>query len=227
VKSVGSLHWLVRMIAGRQYTLFRSTFGMSTSTRRLLVDGSTNLVIEGFPRSANTYAVVAFQKSGNPGCRIAHHLHVSCQITEGLKKGVPVCLLLRAPADAARSLVTREPGIGVQAALLSYSIFHQPLLALRDKIVIAQFDEVTKNFGAVIERINSQCGTKFSIDADYKGLEADVFTKVDELNVKQRRSEESVARPSAQKEKMKSGINIPEGSRFLRDAEKIYELLRG
>jgi hypothetical protein len=41
-----------------------------------VVDKETHLVIEGFPRSANTFAVAAFKYSQKGSIKIAHHLHV-------------------------------------------------------------------------------------------------------------------------------------------------------
>ena len=42
----------------------------------------TELVIEAFPRSANTFATVAFQLSQPAPVRVAHHLHAPAQVTE-------------------------------------------------------------------------------------------------------------------------------------------------
>ncbi|RMG27959.1 MAG: hypothetical protein D6732_19595, partial [Methanobacteriota archaeon] len=45
-----------------------------------LIGARTEIVIEGYPRSANTFAVVAFRLAQNRPVKIAHHLHMEAQI---------------------------------------------------------------------------------------------------------------------------------------------------
>ena len=67
-----------------------------------------NIVIEGFPRSGNSFALSAFAYA-HPDCdNIATHLHVAANVMLGVKYGVPVMLMLRSPVDAVKSLISLE-----------------------------------------------------------------------------------------------------------------------
>lgn len=122
----------------------------------------TQLVIEGFPRSANTFAEVAFRLAQPGVVRIADHLHVSAQVARAVEYGIPVCVLIREPADAARSLVVKYPHIRAADALRGYRRFYKQCLRYIDHMVVATFDQVTQDFGAVIARINRRFGTDFA-----------------------------------------------------------------
>ena len=58
---------------------------------------ATQLVIEGYPRSANTYAVVAFAAVQPERPRIAHHLHVAAQVLAAVDRDIPTMVLIRRP----------------------------------------------------------------------------------------------------------------------------------
>nr|MBA2566441.1 hypothetical protein [Thermoleophilaceae bacterium] len=60
---------------------------------RRVVRPSTRVVIEGFPRSANSYTFLAF-RGWNPGVRIGHHLHTPLQVTLAVRLGVPCAVLI-------------------------------------------------------------------------------------------------------------------------------------
>jgi hypothetical protein len=127
-----------------------------------IVDRQTELVIEGFPRSANTFAVVAFQLAQETPVRIAHHLHAPCQLIAGARRGVPSLALIRGPEEAIISEVLRKPAIGVGQAMRSYLRFYQPLELYRQDLIVGRFDEVTGDFGSVIRRMNRRFGTRFA-----------------------------------------------------------------
>lgn len=72
-----------------------------------VVDRGTEIVIEGYPSSANTYAWITFLESQHREVRVAHHLHLPSQILEGVRRKIPVLVLIRNSFDAARSLCVR------------------------------------------------------------------------------------------------------------------------
>lgn len=73
------------------------------------VTRSTEIVIEGFPRSANTFATVAFQNAQDRLVRIGHHVQAAAQVNLAEKWRIPIIVLIREP----------------DVALLSYIIFNQ------------------------------------------------------------------------------------------------------
>ena len=123
----------------------------------------TELVIDGYTRSASTFAVYAFQMAQLRPVRLAHHLHAPAQLRAAAKRGVPTLALIRKPQDAILSEVIREPGVSLRHAMAAYTRFYSCLLPYRSSFVVADFDEVTHNFGAVIRRLNQRFGTSFEV----------------------------------------------------------------
>src|SRR3954454_24963560 len=124
-----------------------------------VVDDTTQLVIEAFPRSANTFATVAFQLSQPAPVRVAHHLHAPAQVADGVRRGIPVLVLVRHPRDAVTSQVIRSPGISVPSALSAYTRFHGFVATVGTGCQIATFEQVTGDFGFVIDALNRRYGT--------------------------------------------------------------------
>jgi hypothetical protein len=71
--------WARRHV-GEHPLLFHNIYKLRLRYQNLLVDRTTQLVIEGFPRSGNTFAVVAFEQAQRQSVRIAHHLHAPAQV---------------------------------------------------------------------------------------------------------------------------------------------------
>jgi hypothetical protein len=126
-----------------------------------VVSDATELVIDGFTRSASTFAVVAFQLSQPRPVPMAHHLHAPSQITHAVRLGVPTLLTVRLPEDTVLSLVVREPYVTISQGLTAYARFHARLLEHRAGMVVADFAEVTTHLDRSIERLNARFGTAF------------------------------------------------------------------
>ena len=127
-----------------------------------VVSGSTELVIDGFPRSASTFAVVAFQLAQPRLVRVGHHVHAPGQIIRAVRLGVPVLLTVRPPEDTVLSLVIREPYVSIPQGLNAYARFHDRLVGYRDAMVVADFAEVTGRLDRSIARVNARFGTDFA-----------------------------------------------------------------
>jgi len=129
---------------------------------RRAVRRSTKVCIEGYPRSANSYALLAFRR-WNPGLRVANHLHTPLQITRAVKLGIPCAVLIRPPVDAVASVLVMERGrISDTAAYPAYIHFYSRALQVRDRVVVAPFEDVTRDPAAMVDRINEVYGTAFA-----------------------------------------------------------------
>jgi hypothetical protein len=128
-----------------------------------VVSQSTELVIDGFTRSASTFAVVAFQLAQPRPVRVGHHLHAPGQIIRAVRLGVPVLLTVRRPEDTVLSLVVREPYVTIPQGLRAYARFHERLLDHLDGMVVAGFPEVTERLERAIARVNERFGTGFAV----------------------------------------------------------------
>ena len=126
-----------------------------------MVDAGTELVIEAFPRSGNTFAVVAFELSQDGPVKVAHHLHAASQVTRGVSLGKPTLVLIRYPIDAVVSHLVREPGVTPRQGMRNWVRFYRSIQEVRNDVVVATFEDVTTDFGSVIDRLNERFGTSF------------------------------------------------------------------
>lgn len=199
-----------------------------------VVADDTQIVIESFPRCASSFAVAAFRLAQEPQpSRIAHHTHTPAQVLEGIRRGIPTLVLIRAPEDAVLSHVIHTPAICPGASLRGYVRFHEPLLGHRDAFVVGLFDEVVNDFGMVIERVNARFGTAFR-HFEHRPEHLERIDLEIEIDYRSRvRSQEELDRmvplPSERRREMKEGLRAEyrgTHARLRARAEAAFEALR-
>lgn len=126
----------------------------------LAVGPHTDLVIEGFPRSANTYAVAAFRCANGGAAVLADHLHVAASVVAGVRRGLPVIVVVREPVEAVASLVQRQP-MRPETALRAYVRFYARIQRVLPEVVVSDFPVTITAFGSVIEAVNRRHGTAY------------------------------------------------------------------
>jgi hypothetical protein len=146
-----------------------------------VIGGDTEFVIDGYTRSASTFAVYAFQLAQPAPVRLAHHLHAPAQLIEAARRGIPALAVIREPQGAVLSQLIREPGVAMRDALLSYARFYESLRRYRNAFVVADFEEVTKDFGGVTRRVNERFGTAF---AEFEPADANVRQCMDLIKLR-------------------------------------------
>ena len=193
------------------------------------------LMIEGFPRSGNSFAVQAF-KQANPELvgRIATHLHTSAHIIRATQLGVPGMVLVRDPTAAVTSMValgTQTGRLDLSGASHSnkdaliaqvtrrYTAFHENLLDLSDRLMIVRFEDVTTDFGAVIDALNQRFGTRFSSFEHTSEAVAEIFKRP------QKRGKIHLS-PNAFRDEIKQSLSAhyaaPENAKNRQAAEQAY-----
>lgn len=125
------------------------------------VSRKTEIVIEGFPRSGNTFAVMAFRLAQQREVEIAHHLHAGAQIRRAVKLGLPAIVLIREPSDAVLSVAAKDQDVSISWALSSYIRFYSAVLPHLDKAIVAPFANVTSDLAGIIRQVNVQYGRTF------------------------------------------------------------------
>lgn len=164
---------------GSRPTLFFPIFRRRRAFDDLLVTETTDICIEGFPRSANSFAVGAFEHAQTNPVTIAHHTHVPANAMRACKWGIPTIVLVRSPYDAIVSVVALkkesqlvEDGVSEPAQLVSFRDwvrtwceFYRTLNAFRnrDYLVVAPFSLVIHDMGHVIEQVNRHSETDFRL----------------------------------------------------------------
>jgi hypothetical protein len=219
----------LQLYAGKHPVLFSTLYRLKHDYR--VVRPDTQLVIEGFPRSANTFSVYAFKQAQHEDYRIAHHLHYPAQVLCAAQWRIPTLVLIRSPKDAVTSLLMRDPQ-PVEQALKHYVSFYSIVAQYPEAYVLGRFEEVTTSYGAVIERINDTFGTQFSIFDHTEENVKTVYSCIEEMHRLRnagRVSETRIARPSTAKEEIRSKIRpsleAPKQRKLLSEAMTIYDHL--
>ena len=159
---------------GRRPRLYHWTYRLRDGYAERLVTDETDLCIEGFPRSANSFAVGAVEHAQPEPLRIAHHNHVPAPLLNATRRGLPTVVLIRDPVDtvisnrglqlqvAAQEGKETPPHIPYERQLRTWIAWYERVWPVRDQIVVAPFGVVTDDMGQIIDAVNAQFGTDFS-----------------------------------------------------------------
>jgi hypothetical protein len=126
-----------------------------------VVGPRTDVLIDGYPRSANQFAVAAFRLAQGRPVSVAHHTHAPGHVIAAVRLGVPAIVLVRDPEESVLEFVIVRPALTIRQALRGWVRFYSTLLPHRSRFVVGAFPQVTKDFGVVIRRLNEQAGTAF------------------------------------------------------------------
>ncbi|GJM10652.1 MAG: hypothetical protein DHS20C11_29280 [Lysobacteraceae bacterium] len=197
---VKNLRFAAGMAAGR-YDLTLRAHAMLRGMGDRLVQADTELCIEGYQRSANSYFYRVVRRC-NRQLRIAHHLHAVAQLKRAIRYGIPAVALIRNPSDTLTSLLTSDPRLSVDLAVSTYIRFLQDLKPLADNLVVASFDQAINRPGTIIAALNQRFGCQ---------LQGADISQQQLHRLKQRLHQGSAQRafapvPNALKEKRKSAL---------------------
>jgi hypothetical protein len=198
-------------------------------TARRITD-DTQLVIEGFPRSGNTYATFALEHAAADAGRavvVSSHVHTPSQVRLAVQQRFPTLVLVREPIDTIASLLIAAPHVRFEAAIREYIHHYQEIWPWRDRCVIATFDQVVSDFGAVTRRVNEQFGTDFPCFVTTDASRAAVFAAIEENHrLLHGGTENVVPRPSdlrkAEKEWLVEQLRGPRYRELLAVADDVF-----
>lgn len=182
----------------------RNKTGINITTK------NTDLVIEGFPRSGNTYCVAAFNVIHNDVITLSHHVHGTGQLALAHKHSVPCLLLVRPPIAAITSLVLRYPFLSIADGFKLYIAFHKSALKFTSIIQFVSFNTLTTDFSKVVNTLNKRFNTSFNSTPITPQIENKIIQRVEEMDRSDNSSdsinESMVARPSEYRNKLKTKI---------------------
>ena len=163
-QSAKSLRFELRSLSSRHGLLHAPLRGFNRWRHpegQVYVDDQTDLLIDGYQGSANTFAVRCFRSAQRQPVRIAHHCHAPEQVRAAVRRHLPIMITLREPIGAVRSTIRRWPAVDPRTALRGYVRYYEAVESLADAVFIADFVEVTADFGVVIDAFNERFGTGF------------------------------------------------------------------
>ncbi|MFT5496305.1 MAG: hypothetical protein ACI9TH_001703 [Kiritimatiellia bacterium] len=198
------------------------------------VHAKTQIVIEGYPRSSNSFADAAFRVAQLPAqVHQAHHIHLPAQVIRGVKRGLPCVVLIRPPEDAVSSTAIYDPANSLRQHLRDYIRFYRAILPYEAHFITALFDDVIRDFGQTIRHVNQHFNTTF---ADFDHTEANEEKVLDVLHKEGRRAEgdkfdRRVAMPNAARKQeqthLKAMLKQPEYQPLLEEAQALYRTYEG
>lgn len=190
---------------------------------RRAVRRSTKVCIEGYPRSANSYALLAFRR-WNPGLRVANHLHTPLQVTRAVRLEVPCAVLIRPPVDAVASvLVMERERISDTAAYRAYIHFYSRALRVRNLVVVAPFADVTRDPAAMVDRINAVYGTAFAAEPMSREADAELRAELEARPATRGLPPTSYPAPSPEKDRRNAEVKHRVAAHPLREeAERLH-----
>jgi hypothetical protein len=114
----------------------------------------TELIVEGFPRSGNTFTVFALQDVAQHQLRLSSHVHHPSQVKLAVQRGLPTILVVREPVSALASYLTYGRHGRPADVLKEYYAYYQELIPYADRALVLNFDEIILDMPAIIDRIN-------------------------------------------------------------------------
>jgi len=143
---------------------------VSRSVRR-----DTNLVIEGFPRSGNSYVMEIIRRRLKPGWHVAHHLHLPVQVELAVRWKLPTMVLFREPDEAIISLAAlqyqaeshkskldsfdmtdMDLSLRLQDITIFYNQYYARILKLEPWFLIVPFSIVRHDFSLALNELNNR-----------------------------------------------------------------------
>ena len=216
----------LRTRAGEQPLLVPLVLRLATpATEELRITEETALVIEGFPRSGNSFATTAFGLAVGPKVRRSSNTHLPGQVRIAVARGIPTLVLIRRCADAAASLCVAAPYLQPVAAVKEWMRFYRAVRPVQSKFVLATFDEVTTDFGGVMSRVNDRFATSFRLFEHTERNIAEVQQRLEAYGVRKRGylREESIARPSDERAVANRTARAGMSPQSLTRADELYD----
>ncbi len=181
--------------------------GIRNTQHGIPVTRRSELVIEGFQRSGNSFAVTAFELVQPGDVTTAHNFHAPAQVKRAVRLHKPILILIRKPVDAVLSDLIWSPHVPARHSIRAYINFYSSISKYRGHFVVSSFEETISDFGKAIERINKRFGTHFHRFEHTEENLRKVFARIDERNkTLWGGSQLKIPRPTEQKEKLKKEL---------------------
>jgi hypothetical protein len=120
------------------------------------ITDKTDLIVEGFPRSGNTFTVFALQDVAQNQLRISSHVHHPSQVKLAVQRDLPTVLVIREPIGALASYLTYGRHGRPTDVFREYYAYYQELIPYADRVLILNFEEIISDMPAIIDRINGR-----------------------------------------------------------------------
>jgi hypothetical protein len=178
----------------------------------LVCSKKTDLCIEGFPRSANTFCVdflMTQGKGNNKRLFLAHHTHSALNVELAILLKKPCVVLIREPVAALTSFAIYSEKEIITIAQ-NYVHFYRSISKWKN-ILIVDFELAINDFNFVIAQINSNFGMSIPLSTDLDKNNAQVGLIARERGLQRHAKDHGMfvrknAVPNPEREKLKSEV---------------------
>lgn len=182
--------------------------------RECVVHNRTELVIDGFQGSANSFATYAFKAAQTDSVELTHHLHSPAQIIDAVSKDIPVLLTIREPENTVISLTRRWPHLSVEQGLKGYIKFYKKLKPYKEQMIVSTFESTTQQLDEIIKLINQKFHRSFS--------PVDVSQASQERLLRKQKSKQSKEEIAAIKIRKREEMSNTYNKTLLQQANNVY-----
>lgn len=165
---------------------------------------STNLCVEGFESSANTFAFNVLYCL-HPNLDFARHKHVVANLKRAVDYEVPTVILFRDPDDCIPSVVVRfRPSLC--EAIQRYLMFYRYVVEeMKPDVLLVSFEDMTQETVPTVKRISSFAN--LDVDPDHlNGVEERAKNRIRRRTRKRSNTTEQISLPRENREQKKKEV---------------------
>lgn len=201
------------------------------------ITDKTQVLVDSYPRSANSFFEAAFVKAHGGRLNVAHHSHAAGQVLAGVKRGLPCIVLVRAPEAAIASFYDMNGGdFPIELCTREYVAFYHALAPVMDRLIIVETATLEARFYDLMKFLRDRYGLDvacYVIDGDTRkalfedvdatgrarnGFSAERYSDKRSPREKQERQDQLAA--------IRDLISTPKNAAELSRAQSLYESFR-
>jgi len=204
------------------YPLLKRSIGSGGT----LTSKSTDLCIEGYPSSANSYTYHLF-KCLMPELNLSHHAHSYANIKIALNNGIPSIVLIRHPLECISSRMVRFND-SLRASTLEYIDFYTNVdIDIESKnLILIDFNEIIYSTEECINKFSSFINLKLPNQLNFDQLNDCAKSRMEKAQLKNGKKMDNISLPSEQRSTLKRNIkNQLIALEEYKEAEQLYNRL--
>ena len=193
-----------------------------------VISNETDLLLDGFPRSGNSFFTGLLSVSQGGKLKLADHLHASAHVKEAIKRKVPAIVVIRKPDDAAISYMAFDRGICFQDSIEDWISFYTAIKSLNtEDYVLADFQDIISDPNPIFRDFNQKFGDRLTLkETNYEQDKVAAREFLDDLS-NRFFGRKNDARPSEERDRLKEKLNEnlkdPANKSLIDEALSIYQ----
>lgn len=154
--------YAIKRFIRRHPSLYFTIVGRREAVRRLRARRDSELVVEAFPRSANTTSMYALFFAQGECLKVGHHLHVAAHVVFAAKYHIPCLVIMREPVECITSLMVMRKGGEPAELLKDYIDFAKVVMRHQSQVVVVDFNVIkSEGIGSGVRKLNARFKTQF------------------------------------------------------------------